>query len=124
MVGIDLFSNKRKEIFNNKKIINRFFFNEEINLINQVTDKNSLAAKIFACKEAVYKLLHNLYPDLYFNKFAIKVSYVNYVFKISYVAQKNEIINQTIKNINFNNIYISDADEAEYIVVIAMYNNM
>ena len=123
MVGIDLFENKRRVIFNDEKIVQRFFFNEEIEIAKQFKDKATFYAKVFACKEAVYKLLHNLYPNLFFNKFAIKVSYCNFVFKVEYVLQNDEKINNAIKKINFNKIYISDSDEKDYIVLIAMLSN-
>ncbi|MBR4486906.1 4'-phosphopantetheinyl transferase superfamily protein [bacterium] len=123
MVGIDLFENKRKIIFKNNKIVHRFFFADEIELAKKIKDKTTFYAKVFACKEAVYKLLHNLHPNLFFNKFAIKVNYCNFVFKVEYVLQDDEEINNVIKTIDFEKIYISDSDEKDYIVLIAMLSN-
>lgn len=119
MVGIDLFENKRREIFS-EKIIKRFFLESEINLILQSEHQTILASKIWSVKEAVYKLLHNLYPDLYFNKLAIEVSYVNFVFKVQYKKQNDISINKIVDEINWKNIFISDSDEKDYLIVIAI----
>ncbi|MBO6073485.1 4'-phosphopantetheinyl transferase superfamily protein [bacterium] len=123
MIGIDLFEIKRKIIFCNKNIIKRFFFDEEINQSKIEKDSTLYYAKLFSVKEAVYKLLHNLYPTLYFNKFSIKVAYANYVFKVEYVLQNNKEINNVIKTIDFKKIFISDADEKDYLITIAMLSN-
>ena len=123
MVGIDLFEIIRKSFFDNKKIIKRFFFVDEINRSKTEKEPTLYYAKLFSIKEAVYKLLHNLYPNLYFNKFSIKVTYSNYVFKVEYVLQNNEEINNVIKTIDFKKIFISDSDEKDYLITIAFLSN-
>lgn len=119
MVGIDIFDNKRKDIFTNK-ILKRFFLEKELQLILNSKDKQMMAAKFWAVKEAVYKLLHNIYPDLWFNKFAIEVSYDNFVFKVKYLKQNDLSINSVVDKINWRSIYISDSDENDFLIVIAM----
>lgn len=118
MVGIDLFDNRRKKIFT-ERIIKRFFLPSEVDLILKNSSSQTIASKIWSVKESVYKLLHNLYPQIYFNKLAIEVSYFNYVFKVKYVKQNDPIINQIVDTIDWQNIFISDSDEGNYLVVIA-----
>lgn len=119
MIGIDLFKIQRKTIFH-KKVLDRFFFKSELKIIEEKKDTQLFAAKIWAIKESVYKLLHNLYPDLWFNKLAIEVSCKNFVFKIKYNKQNDPNINILVDSINWENIYISDSDEGDYLVVVAI----
>lgn len=119
MVGIDLFDNKRRDVFS-KKIIERFFLKDEVNLILSTTFPEITASKFWCVKEAVYKLLHNLYPNLYFNKLSINVKYTNYVFKVSYIKQNDLKINEVVDQLNWDNIYISDSDEKDTLCVVAI----